>query len=62
MGKDKILDFKNKESYQRYLRYGYSHDVNGKLVKETGKKNVFEATPGQMGVRIGNKLIRRPHD
>lgn len=57
--KDKILDFKSRKDYNSYLRYGYSHDVKGNLVKESGKKNLFESTPGHLGVRIKGKLIRR---
>ena len=57
--RDKILDFKSKESYKKFLAYGYSHDKSGKLIpKGSRKKNVFASTLGHQGVRIRGKLLR----
>ena len=56
---DKVLDFKSKAAYKRYLKWGHSHDVHGNVIpKGSHKKDMFESTPGHKGVRIRGKTLR----
>lgn len=56
----KVLHFKNRANYQRYLRYGYSHDLKGRLIVNPSKrKNVFKATPGRAIIYVAGRRVRR---
>jgi hypothetical protein len=56
----KILHFKNRRNYIRYIRWGYSHDTKGRLIVNPSKrKNVFKATPGRATIYIAGRKIRR---
>jgi hypothetical protein len=53
--KPAVLNFKSKASYKKWLSWGYSHDKSGDLVKNSGMKNLFDATPGRKKIKIRGK-------
>ena len=56
----KTLHFKSRNNYLKYLRYGYSHDLKGRLIMNPKKvKNVFKATPGKSIIFIAGKKLKR---
>ena len=58
----KTMNFKSTEAYGKWLAYGHMRTKKGLSVKsKTGRKSLFESTPGNTKIKIGGKVHKVHH-
>ena len=58
----KTRHFKSKEAYRKWLAFGHIRTKTGKKVRaKTGRKSIFEATPGYSKVIIAGHKHKVMH-